>query len=781
MQSVFNFTIKNSDITVKFSCSNYDKRIGQAVKNLMQQTSDKNSNITKCKFSTDQKDIVFYFDNDEYSERKFVHQAYFFENTEYPIIARGTSKKLEYIELFINEHRKSETDKRNAIINDNGELYGSLNFKNQVGETDFKFRYRVKGENRLKELSFSTEVLSYKLDYRNDLKSIIADVEKEYAMLSYAFLKDTYLSFKTNAGKSTELIWWQIFKDCYNDIIRNVKIIIDRPKKRLKSRPKYERAERLPFMPAHLESEYSQHKDNAAYLYKVEELILSNDTIENRFLKLVLRKMQNKFASIKSHIMTALNISDPTYIGTDITEMDEELTRINHHPFFRGIGVFKGFTQDSLVMKQATGYKDILRHWITLQQGFDLEEGIRKLEVKDISELYEIWCFIKVKNIVAEVMEELNSDTTQRVNGKIISRDFIPRLIRGGSVSFVKQNGIELATVSYNAQVEKDEYEAISAIDGTTTLTTIQRPDIVLRLSKEDDEIKYTYLFDAKYRINEQKIDGYDVPNEEDINQMHRYRDAIYTTEYGEEKENLRKEIIGGYILFPGNIPFDAIDKGKFYYQKSNKKIGIGAFPLKPNNSEQEINRIDLNPTNSERALYLQIKSWLTEGNARQKLLKKSIPQKGLEYLNELTKPGPYFLSSIDSIVNSCQAELFESGKANVFITGYNTLLAGINFNDIKFFAPIVNHYVRGFYQVTDISICDMKDCIEKSIKSKGTNKIYKGYEQPIRIRLSLGDFTALEKPFVFGVNRTAGRGLTMTHRTFQLYCKGKKTDVQEE
>ena len=35
-----------------------------------------------------------------------------------------------------------------------------------------------------------TEVLSYKLDYRTDLKTIISDIENEYALLSASFLKD---------------------------------------------------------------------------------------------------------------------------------------------------------------------------------------------------------------------------------------------------------------------------------------------------------------------------------------------------------------------------------------------------------------------------------------------------------------------------------------------------------------------------------------------------------------------------------------------------------------
>ena len=65
-------------------------------------------------------------------------------------------------------------------------------------------------------------------------------------------------------------------------------------------------------------------------------------------------------------------------------------------------------------------------------------------------------------------------------------------------------------------------------------MTLPQRPDNVLTLKKNDSSVEYKYIFDAKYRINpayegtpyydKYKIPG---PEEEDINTMHRYRDAI--------------------------------------------------------------------------------------------------------------------------------------------------------------------------------------------------------------------------------------------------------------
>ena len=66
------------------------------------------------------------------------------------------------------------------------------------------------------------------------------------------------------------------------------------------------------------------------------------------------------------------------------------------------------------------------------------------------------------------------------------------------------------------------------------------------------------------------------------INQMHRYRDAIYYKDY--DANALKKEVIGGYILFPGDGEPNDVAVSKFY--KTIKEVNIGAFPLRPKDVE---------------------------------------------------------------------------------------------------------------------------------------------------------------------------------------------------
>ena len=126
-----------------------------------------------------------------------------------------------------------------------------------------------------------------------------------------------------------------------------------------------------------------------------------------------------------------------------------------------------------------------------------------------------------------------------------------------------RKDGVELAELVYNPKHTEKENDNVS-MSNFVVRTVPQKPDIVLQLTKNDlhDGMKMTYLFDAKYRIGG-KEKGVDVPPDDAINQMHRYRDAIYYKDY--DSDQLKKEVKGGYILFPGNGEPNEVAKSKFY------------------------------------------------------------------------------------------------------------------------------------------------------------------------------------------------------------------------
>ena len=686
------FEVKNGDVSLRISCQNYGKHLRSAIQNLIVDERAK-TNPLYALYATDQDDTSFYFDNVVIGEKDFKRLAILFENTDYPIRVKPLRDGVIIDGMYIAGHSS-------GVISDASDedslLFGTLNFKNQVGLTDFKIVYQAEGKQ--KSMDFRTEVLSYKLDYRNDMRQIINDIEQEYSMLSFSFLKQTYLSFKANGGENTDLIWWQIFSQCFDEIVKATKNIIEQPKRRLKSEVHYERVEKLRSISADIENEYSLFMNDPHHLYRTDEMFLSKDTVENRFLKYAIKEMHRRFSIVSEHIKNSLKADNET-ISQRISEMDDTLSRLSNHTFFRQIGQFKGFTQDSLVMKRARGYSDIYKNWLLLQCGYELEESINHLEVKDISELYEIWCFIKVKNMVKQILGE---NTNVSSSSKELTSGFIRQLVYGSKSEVVfKKDNIELVTVSYNAQVEKDDADIVSAIENTKTFTTIQRPDIVLRLSKmHDKDIVYTYLFDAKYRLNDRRINGKDVPPEDAINQMHRYRDAIYYAE-GNGDDNLKKEIIGGYVLYPGNM--GKLEYENSYYHNSIKKVGIGAFPLKPGYMQiDEDGNLHIDPNSSEFVLYEQIKAWLEEGDRIANLLEKSIPQKGLFYSEEEGRDQVLMVSMSSGDLEPLHLEKLKNGIATEHPLNPN-IPDDIDLSKIRFFVPVFGGEVNGYYRIDRI------------------------------------------------------------------------------
>lgn len=113
-------------------------------------------------------------------------------------------------------------------------------------------------------------------------------------------------------------------------------------------------------------------------------------------------------------------------------------------------------------------------------------------------------------------------------------------------------------------------------------ITTGQKPDNVLSLNKEGSNTEYKFIFDAKYRINpaipgttyynNHKLPG---PEEDTINTMHRYRDAIIYN-----NENIfEHRMVGAYVLFPYQNEEEFKDH-TFY--KSIEIVNVGAFPFLP-------------------------------------------------------------------------------------------------------------------------------------------------------------------------------------------------------
>ena len=599
--------------------------------------------------------------------------AIFFDNTDYPIWVefKDYVKKAQFGSILQSENEKF-TFRRQILA-------GFLNYGNEVGRSEIQLIYQVGAETR--SFVFSFEVLSTKLNYHEHWKAIIEDIEQEYRMLSLDYMRRTFHGFSPDAsGETPEIIWWSVFANEQKKFIKACKNIIDRPRHRLHGKETYKRADKLTFVPSCIENELAEHRAECSHLYRVEERVWTNDTKENRFLKFALGQITDRYEILKKRIEAIKNASD--VMKEDMQATLATLKHLQRNPFFRTVGNYKGMNQESLVLQKATGYSQIYRTWSLLHRSYSLNDGIYRLQTKDIATLYEIWCFIEVSHIVKEKLHLSDEDIDHR-NRMEMNGLFTWDLGKGEhSRILFKKDDIELAELVYNPK--STERENLSAgIKDWTVPTVPQKPDIVLQLTKNDlqEGMKMTYLFDAKYRIDGKDKNGVDVPPEDAINQMHRYRDAIYYKDY--QSDALKKEVIGGYILFPGDGEPAVVAESKF--RKTIDEVNIGAFPLRPKDTH---NRQLLERFIEELIL---TKSYET--------ISKVIPQKGAL----LQVPNRLLIGLVGNSSRPGYTQSFLDGNATLYHTGPK-FPTTISLHDLHYFIPYIKSKgVRDIYEIVRV------------------------------------------------------------------------------
>ena len=563
-------TIEHKDFTMIVECTKFDGIWNKAKSNVgedkLYSTYSWSDGVVSVKRTLDA-------DHEIDIEQGVPAPATFFDNADYPIWIefKDYVKDAQFGSILQNDNDRFSF--RRHI------LAGFINYKNEIGRSEIQIIYKVDKETRA--FRFGFEVLSTKLDYHEHWRTIVEDIEREYRMLSLDYMRRTFHGFSPDQnGEHPDIVWWSVFEGEQQKFIKACKSIIDRPRHRLHGEEVYLRADQLKQTPHNIENRLAEHRKEPAYLYRVEQHILSNDTQENRFLKFALHQISKRYEDLRQRIEAVKTASGT--MKSAMLATSETLKRLQHHPFFRTIGRFKGISQESMVLQKATGYSQVYRTWNLLRRAYSLNDGLYRLQTKDIATLYEIWCFIEVSHIVKAQLH-LDDEDVEHRNRMEMNGIFSWELGKGEhSRILFRKDGVELAELVYNPKNADKENDNVGMKD-LVVPTVPQKPDIVLQLTKNDLQqgMKMTYLFDAKYRIDG-KDKGVDVPPEDAINQMHRYRDAIYYKDY--DANALKKEVIGGYILFPGDGETNDVAVSKFY--KTIKEVNIGAFPLRPKDVE---------------------------------------------------------------------------------------------------------------------------------------------------------------------------------------------------
>lgn len=600
---------------------------------------------------------------------------------------QGLDISIEKLYPHVRHQLKSigENFKFYSSSSDSGILVGDIDFLNSPGKFSFAFDY-WDTDGLLHHEKMELYVASPKLDTKNDLQQIMALINQEYENYIYDYLTLTFSSFALQRSvKNNHIIWLSIFRSVVDEYFRNVRFVMSRPNNKPVRKTYHARPERIRRWSQREEERYrNMGRDAEMHYFRYEQTENTINTRENRFVKYTLHVLGKKFREVFSELGTLPNVMD-TEERQLLEDYQRQFKRLETSPFFQKVGEFEGFRQESAILQQRMGYSKIYKAWLMLKKSLELVDGKTDIGMKQIWELYEIWCFLVMKRLIAKVLEldlqkpdnHVREDKSKMLN--TIVKSEMTHIIEFDNV----KNGDKVCLEyqhTYNRRTKE-----------FSTTTTEQRPDIVVTIKKKDGFV-LTYLYDAKYRVQDDARDGEldegvsidvaDYPLPDAINQMHRYRDAIYYSMKTEVRPSA-KEIIGGYILFPGRVVGDEI-YGRYFYQ-SIRKVNIGAFPLLPATKENEDDIIQCD------LLERHLREILLEDSVYEHV-KDSIPQKGLVYGTENV-----FVLAVDRDAY----DDYEHNRFSIEIP-LDINKGMFKIDSIDYFMFIVENASEGYYRVTN-------------------------------------------------------------------------------
>ncbi|MED1472667.1 restriction endonuclease-like protein [Bacillus salipaludis] len=502
----------------------------------------------------------------------------FFENGVYQLIV--VPKNGQEI-TFYHEHPLLRQAVSFVKIGQQAMLMGNLQFQNEVGLTTFEIR-----EGNKTILEVTLEIFPSKLDYKNDYKKLLEEVNDEIYNLAYHFIRKTYLGARLKLdGRPSRTEFYRLISQHFHQFLQAILRIEQLPHHKLEKRYERARADQLKKLDS---TSRSYLRKRSGLFVEVEKGItfgskslmpmvgltikkeLTYDTIENRYVKWMTERLIHKLNDL---LETILNLNKRSFEEPDpdlverIKKMISQLQARVKNPFWSKVGKLDRSVM-SLVLQMAPGYRDAFQIYLTVSKGLVLQGKLYQMSVKDVATLYEYWTFLKLGQILGKKYQLLSQDIVQ------VNREGL----------FVNLEANRMAKRIFKHPITNEEITLTYQKYEGKLPTIPQKPDTMLSIEKKGKDYTFNYIFDAKYRIdyaqegsfykNRYKTPG---PMEDDINTMHRYRDSIVASVVNGPYE---RTAFGAYVLFPW---FDEAGYQEHHFYESIDKVNIGGLPFLPN------------------------------------------------------------------------------------------------------------------------------------------------------------------------------------------------------
>ncbi|MBM7555787.1 restriction endonuclease-like protein [Halanaerobacter jeridensis] len=495
-------------------------------------------------------------------------QPLFFEWQDYEIII--TASKNTNLEFYHSNQQLREAV--TPLSSNQNILTGTINFRTDVGFS--KLEIREEGEPLF---NLQLEVYPSKLDYKTDYEQLLQEVNQEVYNLAYDFLRRAFNNLSPQQAENvSHSEFFTILDNIFNKFKQAFRRIEQAPHHRLEANRKVKPAARvrkinqqsikwLKKNPQH----YDQATGRPTKCLDMEKDI-SYNTFENKFVKWVIFELKKRLFDFKEEYQEIHGQDADPELLARIEDLGQELDYMSDHTFLQEVSNLQKLNSLSLVLQLAPGYRELYKYFLMLRKGLSLSDGLFNLSMKETWKLYEYWCFLKLNQILRKRYNLLEST--------LIDIDY-------SGISVTLRKG-KTAQVKYEHPQTKEKFTLTYNAKAGASVTTGQKPDNILSLSKEDSAVDYKFVFDAKYRLNPAEADSsysrqYQSPGPEEgtINTMHRYRDAILAR----ESNGAKRTVVGAYVLFPYN---NEQEFKEHHFYKSIEEVNVGAFPFLPGNIE---------------------------------------------------------------------------------------------------------------------------------------------------------------------------------------------------
>ncbi|HKO54919.1 MAG TPA: DUF2357 domain-containing protein [Thermoanaerobaculia bacterium] len=482
-----------------------------------------------------------------------------FEETDYKVLIEGAAPRVEHDDPQLVA---------NLSPNRGGtSLYGVINFGSQIGRSTF----RVYAGDEL-ELELTIEVFPTKLDYENDYYEMLADAQNFVTGLAFRYVGATYRSVGTGrVAKQANVEWLAILRHEVGGLDRAMRRIARHPSRSIERDAVAVRPHRVrrPDTSVRRSLRRAAADDDQR---TIEQRLPhpSLNTPEHRWLRAQLVGIRQRLTALYDVESKRRDGRTKPRVLDDLRSFEQTVARLLQLEPMREAEGEPPAGFGSLQLLKVPGYREAYGACMRLTMGLRVDAEALRVSVKELSSLYEYWCFFAILRAIAQLTGE-----------EVPPEDVVQRTERGLHVGI--RRGKERTVVFGRNRARR--ISATYAPNWTTSLID-QRPDFLISIEEDGWPIA-RLVIDAKYRVDASREyvqrHGAPGPPADALNVLHRYRDAILDP--SPDEQSLKRSVIEAAALFPLRDRTDGEFERTALWQSFNR-LGIGAIPLLPNGEQ---------------------------------------------------------------------------------------------------------------------------------------------------------------------------------------------------